>query len=233
MTGPFATCEFVPEVVEAFPLAFEACEALLYFAVANRPDEPPNKDAAGRLIFRTYVRSSKTYQGSFLLAGRGYGVQAGMLNRSLFEDMLVAHWIKRNPDEAPEKYERHRRHSVEQMREAMAKYGSESEMAHLPALSEEEREAHAKEFGFRGWTGLTLYELAKAVEEEWPEGKLDRGLLWWVFDIAHRFNNLLLHHSAMGLGLAAEDDASDGTIRYDVGPSTAHVHGALFAAFFS
>jgi hypothetical protein len=58
-------------------------------------------------------------------------------------------------------------------------------------------------------------------------------MLWWIFDIAHRFNNLLLHHSAFGLGLAAEDDPKTGTTRFDVGPSLAHFHGALFVAFFS
>ena len=32
-----------------------------------------------------------------ILAALGNGAQAGMLNRSLFEDMIVAHWIRRNP----------------------------------------------------------------------------------------------------------------------------------------
>jgi integrase len=38
---------------------------------------------------------------------RRYGEQAGMLNRSLFEDMIVAHWLKRNPGSSA-KLERHR-----------------------------------------------------------------------------------------------------------------------------
>ena len=198
------------------------------FAVDHRPAAPPADDAAGKLIFRTYVRSSKTYQASFLLAGRGYGVQAGMLNRSLFEDMLVAHWVKKNPGEAPERYERHRRHAVEQMREALTKHGAGVEMA----LSDDDRQAYAKEFGYRSWTGLTTYELAREVEDEWPEGKFGRDLLWWVYDIAQRFNNLILHHSAMGLGLTGEEDEAKGATRLDVGPSTAHIQGALLGAFY-
>lgn len=225
-------CEFDGDVVEAFRPPFEACEALLRFGVENRPSGPLTDDPAGKLIFRTYVRSSKTYQASFLLAGRGYGVHAGMLNRSLFEDMLVVHWIKKNPREGPEKYERHRRHVIEQMREALTKHGAGVEMAHLPALSDADREAYAKEFGYRSWTGLTTYELTREVEDEWPEGKFGRDLLWWIYDIAQRFNNLILHHSAMGLGLTAEVDEAEGTTRLDVGPSTAHVQGALLTAFY-
>lgn len=146
-TGPFKNCEFDPDVVEAFRPAFEACEALLRFAVENRPSGPLTDDAAGRLIFRTYARSSKTYNASFLLSGRGYGVQAGMLNRALYEDMVVAHWIKLNPVDAPEKYERNRRHLIEQMRGALAKHGAGVEMEALPELTDGDRKAYAQEFG--------------------------------------------------------------------------------------
>lgn len=230
--NPFANCEFDQGVVDAFRPAFEACEALLRFSVENRPEDAPAEDPAGKLIFRTYVRSSKTYQASFLLAGRGYGVQAGMLNRSLFEDMLVAHWVKKNPDEAPKQYERNRLHAVEQMREALTKHGSGVEMEQLPALSEEERLGYAKEFGYRSWTGFNTFELAQAVEDEWPEGKFGRDLFWWVYDIAQRFNNLLLHHTPVALGLTEEEDEERGVKMLDVGPSLAHVHGALLGAFY-
>jgi hypothetical protein len=91
----------VPEIVAAFPEQFAAAEALRDFAKANRPEAPPTQDEAGVLILRTYTRSSKTYNASLRLALVGYGAQAGMLNRSLFEDMIVAHWIRRNPDTAP------------------------------------------------------------------------------------------------------------------------------------
>jgi hypothetical protein len=32
------------------------------------------------------------------LAGFGYGEQAEMVNRSLYQDMLIAHWVKRPPE---------------------------------------------------------------------------------------------------------------------------------------
>jgi hypothetical protein len=235
-TGPFRNCQFDPGVVEAFRPAFDACEALLRFAAGNRPSRPLTEDAADKLIFRTYARSSKTYNASFLLSGRGYGVQAGMLNRSLFEDMIVAHWIKKNAANASEKYERHRRHAIEETRGALTKHGAGIEMEHLPELSEGQRKSYAQEFGNRSWTGLSLDALTEEVEDEWPEGQFGRDMLWWVYDIVQRFNNLMLHHTAISLGLTSVDPAKEGeeneAVTLDVGPSTAHVQGSLLGAFY-
>jgi hypothetical protein len=52
-----------------------------------------------------------------------------------------------------------------------------------------------------------------------------------MFDISHRFNNLILHHSFFGLGLAGKREP--GKVSLDVGPSDSHVFGALQSAFFS
>jgi hypothetical protein len=224
--------EFVEEIVEAFRPQFAACEALLDFARSHRPEVPPPENLVARLLHRTYVRGSKTFQAAYLLAGRGYGVQAGMLNRALYEDMLVAHWVKLNPESAPDRYGRHRLLSVERMRGSMKKHKVGEEFLHLPVLTRQEREEYAQEFGNRSWTGLSLDEIATEVQTEWGERPLERDLFWWVFDIAHRFNNLLLHHSAIGLGLAAEHEDEE-LVRLDVGPSKTHIHGALFVSFYS
>ena len=58
-----------------------------------------------------------------------------MLNRALYEDMVVAHRIKLNPVDAPEKYERNPPHLIEQMRGALAKHGAGVEMEDLPELT--------------------------------------------------------------------------------------------------
>ena len=221
----------VAEIVEAFRKEFESCKALLDFARAHRPQKARTPDRAGLVINATYARSSKTYQASFRLAGLGYGVQAAMLNRSLFEDMVVAHWVERNPVRAPDMLLRHRQHSVETIRDALQKHGRDIELSHLPPLSEEERAALADEFGRGHWTGASLYVLTKDVEDEWPVG-IDRELLWQVFDITHYVNNLLLHHTAFGLDMAAAL-SEPGIARWDVGSSKTHVHAALLGAFFS
>jgi hypothetical protein len=82
--------EFRPDLVEQFAAQFEAVIALQNWTSDHRPTSEV-KTPAEELILITYARSSKTYQASIMLAGFGYGAQAGMLNRSLFEDMAVAH----------------------------------------------------------------------------------------------------------------------------------------------
>jgi hypothetical protein len=47
----------------------------------------------GALIYATIARSTRTYEGICLLLRAGLAVQAAMLSRSLFEDVLVTHWL--------------------------------------------------------------------------------------------------------------------------------------------
>ena len=181
----------------------------------------------------TYARASKTAQASYVLALRGYGAQAGMLNRSLFEDMIVAHWIRANAEKAPQLFERHRKHTLTQLRGKYAKYGREDEVAAWPDLDDDERVRLEREFERKPhWTKKSLYELVKAVEHEWEGEHTDRRMLWQTFDIAHRFNNLILHHSFFGLGLAGKF-TPERMVRWDVGNSAEHIHGALQVAWFS
>jgi hypothetical protein len=67
------------EVRAKYPEHVAACEALETFVVANRPSTPP-RDAVEDAIVKTYATSSKSFMGSTLLAGHGYGEQAGMVN---------------------------------------------------------------------------------------------------------------------------------------------------------
>jgi hypothetical protein len=55
------------------------------------------------------------------LAHVGYGEQATMLSRSLFEDLLIALWVDDTPN-AAEKLERYRRYTVVRLREQAHKH---------------------------------------------------------------------------------------------------------------
>jgi hypothetical protein len=119
-----------------------------------------------------------------------------------------------------------------QMRDTFERQGRANELASWPPLEDDERAELAEEFERKHhWTKLSLYQLVKAIEGEFTTENVDRRMLWQVFDINHRFNNLILHHSFFGLGLAAS--TRDDTVRYDVGPSEKHVFGSLQGAFFS
>ncbi len=53
----------------------------------------------GALIFGTVARSGRTFDGICKLLRAGLAVQAAMLCRTLFEDMIVGHWLLYNKDD--------------------------------------------------------------------------------------------------------------------------------------
>lgn len=86
------------------------------------------------LIYATVVRSTRTYSGICLLLRQGLAVQAAMLTRSLFEDVIVAHWMALNENDQewlPQRFLR--------QREAIALYQRklrrETEFSMGPVLS--------------------------------------------------------------------------------------------------
>ena len=122
------------EIQRRYPDQLAACEALRALAEAHRPSGRPTPDDAGPVILDTFNRSTKTYAASVLLASEGFGEQAGMLNRALFEDMIVAHWIKNHPASV-EKMRRHSRWVFEQRRGDAHRYERKDILAVFPPMS--------------------------------------------------------------------------------------------------
>jgi hypothetical protein len=234
MEGPAAderpTGDIRPEIVAAFRPQFVACDALYGFAREDRPNAPPTPDAAGHLILATYARGSKTYQGALRLAYIGYGAQSFMLGRSLYEDMLVAHWIKLNPELAPRQLNDHRRMTLAVYEGELRRVGLDPPDAE--PLDRAERSRLRQEFGSGHWTKLGMDKLRLAVESEFPEQEGHRRLLRQVDALLHRHANLIVHHSFLSVGGAAANATSE-AITYDVGASTRFIPNALFIAFFS
>jgi hypothetical protein len=221
-----------PELLEKFTPQFEACLSLSDHLRTQRPSGPPTDDVAGHLILWTFARSTKTFQAAVRLAGLGYGEQAGMVNRSLYEDMLIAHWVKRHPEEAPVRFNEHEKYTLAQWRNALERNDLLKPDAHFPTkLTPHERKTLNARYRGKTWTGLNLVELLNDVRAEWPNPE-DARLLNQISDIVHRFNNLLLHHTARGLAVTGRWDEASNSITFDVGPSTRHIHGALLGAFF-
>ena len=67
------------------------------------------------IVHGTFMRSRDTFKATHNLVAYGFAVQAAMLVRSLFEDMIVAHWLVFHRDEPVGLVERFQRH-----RDAMA-----------------------------------------------------------------------------------------------------------------
>jgi hypothetical protein len=56
--------------------------------------------AAERILFLEFSRQTKTYRAAIEMARIGYGEQAAMLNRALFESMIILRWIDANGEAA-------------------------------------------------------------------------------------------------------------------------------------
>src|SRR5689334_3667467 len=87
------------EAERAFRPEFLACRDLLALAWDRKPDDVGG-DAFRALLLAIFARSTLTYRAIMQLCRGGFGEQADMLNRSLFEDMAAAHWVSLHRDEA-------------------------------------------------------------------------------------------------------------------------------------
>lgn len=219
------------EIVEKFRRQFEACDALYGWTSEHRPDHAPTPDDAGNIVLWTYARSTKTFQASLRLCYAGYGVQAGMLNRSLYEDMLIAHWVKRHPDIASERLRDHERWVLAKWGATLRRHGILQPNAQFPQLSRDERHKLGRRYRGKTWTGLNLPELLNDVRDEWTT-PLDKRILAQVNDIMNRFDNILLHHGSHSLALMMRQ-SNPGSITFDVGPADMHIVGGLLGAFFT
>ncbi len=230
MFGAASRGDVCPEIVSAFEPQFAACDALYGLARSHRPSESAAALPTDRLIVATYACGSKTYQGALRLAYIGYGAQSFMLGRSLYEDMLVGHWIKLNPEKALRQLDEHRRMTVAVYEGELSKF--ELHARNDEAVDRTELDRLRQEFGSGHWTKLSMDRLRRAVESEFPEQEGHRRLLLQVDGLLHRHANLIVHHSFLSLGSALASASEEG-ITYDVGVSTRFIPQALFIAFFS
>lgn len=241
---------------------FRAGEELIVFLHRARPktmsgDQQPLHWMSGDqqpLLWASLYRSMKTYRATLILCDSGFGEQAGMLCRSLFEDLLVTHWIRRTP--GPEVWKRFLDHAdrVSLANREVAEKHEWSDLALLSALSDErtaELEATGGSKGsFRMWHGQKLSKLLKALEEEVSDE--EAALLAQMHDLSYRLQNLQLHHSprafefivsasiAAGVvtpKLAQEhglpEEFSKGVASLSSRPTPGYVEAALRSAFFS
>jgi uncharacterized protein YecA (UPF0149 family) len=215
-------------VLPEFARKLDACGRLRDAAWKARPrDAFP--DAATTIARTTFVRSLKTFNAVLSLCDAGFGEQAAMLCRSLFEDMVVAHWIVEHPEEAG-RVDRHYLAQLIRYQEAVAKHGILALTPEIEALSEEDRRDLLSKHGRGLWTGKNVYKMLQEVEQRWDEA--ERARLWQMHDLAYPYLNLLLHHSNGAL-LAATHSAGEARYLVTHRPTTRHLAQALDAAFYA
>ena len=172
------------------------------------------------------------------LARGGYGEQADMLNRSLFEDMAAAHWVSLHGDEAVERIGQHHQHSRIMWNRVLERQPGLGEPVDL-GLDDEtvaRLDLLFGQHGTRPWLGLNMWELVSEIEQLWPDEE-SREQLWHFYELAHRANNQKLHLSSFSLNrvVAAREEEGEITFQYRASPSIEQggpVAPALFGAFW-
>jgi hypothetical protein len=216
---------------------FAACErldALLAEQWASLFVERPDRTAF--LVAATFARSLKTFRALLVLAADGWGEQAAMLDRSLFEDMVVGYWADLKREEAVELLLEHQALTADVHRDVLLKYGFTEEAADMAPLEPERRAELEKKFGRYGertWYGTHLYAMLDEIEHHWPAGK-ERQRLRRMYALGYRFNTLMLHHSPHALNETARySRPEEDTFVLQVGRDIANVPGALLGGFYA
>lgn len=190
---------------------------------------------ADELIALLFARSTKTFQACVGLCESGFGQQAAMLNRSLFEGMVVAHWVHANEDEAAQRFDdavKYDRHLEAELVERVGLWAGELDEDALAEarLEHDQLKRMSKEFGDRGqylWTRpSSMYKLVNEIGDQWEDG--GEGLRAY-YAIAHRDNNQMLHATVRGLSRFLVDRREDGGV-FRVGSGLEHIDQALFGA---
>lgn len=157
---------------------------------------------ASVLLTAQITRTAHTFEAILAACRIGRGVQASMMNRSLFEDVLDIHWVAANPDLAPDRAEQHDRlvalaeHDVETSFERTDRELTEGERAELDELIEI--------YGGLGrafkasWTRSSFTERFALVQGRWEGEPEARRYLDFIYEVIQRQNNLLLHSSPTG-----------------------------------
>jgi len=236
----------VSDLHAAAPLADDALQAEAaeqlrrYISNEVLPQLPPS-DAQHQhwgIVLALSAGATTTYEAAIRLACDGFGYQAAMLNRSLFEAIVDCHWTTMNPELAVQRVREHTAYMARVKARTAAKYPRQFGDLPLPgALSEEDDKRLRKLFrgGTGSWTGLNLHDRVKAISSRWAEG-MAREQLFYVRDIVNGINNSLLHSTPWGMArmtrpLEERSGASAGR-RAEIGPSAAFRRESLFASFW-
>ena len=215
-----------------------ACETLRDFLLdmvrpwGGRTLDPRRIEDA--LLAALLARSSNTFWASIELSRMGFGDQALMLNRSLFEDMVDAHWVTVQPEIAAARYAEHLEHSQMIMAEALGHHRTIIGTEELPVFAEPRRKELDRifgAFGQRSWTGIALHERVELIEHLWTNEQA-RDHLHFFRRVVHRVNNQRLHASAEALNRMLRS-RSETEVAFRLGPSDESVSQALFGAWWT
>jgi hypothetical protein len=216
----------------------DACRSLLDFALADLAawSGRPIKRGADRMIIAETVRATKTLGAVVPLCEAGYGEQALMLDRSLFEGMAVAHWVNAHRRRAVWLFTRHERFSRflwHQTLDALGWLDGGDDRKSWPSVGPKQRKELEKLFGRYGtnsWWRMTVPKLLEDTEDQWDaQGRKN---LWEYHNVVYRLSNQVLHSTATSVSGTFIGQTSD-ALTMTAGPSNQLVGPALYAAHWT
>jgi len=212
----------------------EACEQFREFSWEVIGTEPwtgraITESLAERLIAAEMSRGFKSFCGVIDAALGGFGPQGAMVDRSLFEGMAVAHWVKLNPDLAADRFRKHMKHNTAMWNKRLGEHGQKGVELEISETEAAEHRALFGPWGERLWVGMPMNKLIDAIEGEWDAGE-SRAELRFMFAVAHADNTETMHATAMSLtsGVIQHKDA----VQTEAGPSIFQVDRALLGALY-
>jgi hypothetical protein len=228
--------EIRSRISERYGAELAACRELLDLAVARFQSWTgrPIKRGADRITVVEAARATKSFDAVIRLCAAGFGEQAVMLNRALFEGMAVAHWVSENRREAVGLFTRHAKYTALLWRETFDALGwlDEADRKLGPSVGPKQRRELTQLFGPYGaqpWVRRSVPRLLTEVEHLWDEQ--GRAHLWAVHDVAHRHSNQILHSSVTAGGAATIRQTAD-ALHMTIGPSNLLVPQALLSAYW-
>jgi hypothetical protein len=218
-----------PEIVDKFRPFFEGCDELLTFARSHRPQRQEHE--ARLIVSGTLARSDATFNCVVKLCRCGHGEHASMLNRTLFEDMISAHWAAKYPARASRLLRRHDEFVRVRRARAYDKHHLDYDLSSpLPSWTPERRRRMRTLFARGSWTGRSIPTMVAQVESMWAEA--DRERLHGLHDVWHQGHNMLIHYSARTLSFRVSEDA-EGKQTFATGASERFIGTALGFAFWT
>jgi Family of unknown function (DUF5677)/SEC-C motif len=191
-----------------------------------------SEGSGDRIVLLEIGRSTKTYRAAIEMARKGYGEQAAMLNRALFESMVVARWINANGEAAAERFPRALEFenylTVKRLKNTgWLKPEEEIEVD----IDEQDLVKLREDFGTyneRLWTGHdNVRGLLDDIKDQFSERAWT--LVQNYLRTGHQENNQLLHSTVGGLRQAFVN-LEDGCFAIWTGPSDAMIGRVLFSA---
>jgi hypothetical protein len=164
------------------------------------------------IISATAGRSEKTFEAILHLAANDYSQQAAMLIRSMFEDVVVTHWLLLHEDEGDHYGERFIRHqdAMELAADRVAeRYGAPRRDLSKIKPNEADLEAEFGPTAERSWWGRDCNGKANRLPEMvnevgtaqrfWGRTHGQTPILKENYDMVIKWANQFLHHTALGV----------------------------------